>query len=297
MALGIGLGASACRAPAAAPPHSTEARVPYETLRAQAPTRLTVHGPSTGAQTLPPLPAGAELITIQSGALALQGWLALPPDAAERGPVPGLVYSHGAFALKIADWAVVQPALDAGFAVLLPSLRGENGNPGHLELLAGEVDDTVAAAETLAAHPQVDGERIYALGHSVGGAIAALLSLRPDAPVRLTGSVGGIYVPQTFVRWRAMKVNRALVRFDVEDPNELRLRSLLDNVTDMVHPHHAYIGDEDRWFHDNAAAVSAAAARADVTHFVVHSVSGDHMSSLAPGVAAFVALASEDAAR
>lgn len=267
----------------------------YDTLRQRYPTQLNRREPSTGSQQRPPLPDGATEVIVTSGELSLLAWLALPPGASATEPVPGLVYFHGDFSLSAKDWRVVGPVLDAGFAVLLPSLRGENGNPGDLELLAGEVDDGVAAIATLAAHQAVDATRIYAIGHSVGGALAALVSLRPDAGVVMTGSVGGIYVPDTFVRWAKMSANRGLVRFDPTDPVERRLRSLLPNVTDLVVPHHAYIGDDDRWFHDNAAAVAEAAARANVERFVVHHVTGDHATSLRPGLAAFVALAAADA--
>lgn len=269
--------------------------LPYDELRRQYPTTLTRRGPSTGSQEPPQAPADVEVVAVQSGELSLLAWLAVPEGASSEAPVPGLVYFHGAFSLKPRDYAAVAFAREQGFAVLLPSLRGENGNPGHLELLAGEVDDAVAAIESLAARPEVDADRIYAIGHSVGGALAALVSLRPDARVRLTGSVGGIYVPETFVRWSKMSANRALVRFDPTDPIEGRLRSLLPNVADMVHPHLAYIGDDDSWFHDNAAAVSVAAEQAGVTLFSTHAVAGDHGTSLAPGLAAFIERAQRDA--
>ena len=299
----VGL-ASGCRRPpqtnAPANPRTEDARredpgLPYDALRQQYPTRITRRGPSTGAQRPPPTPDGVEVVTVHSGPLQLLAWLALPDDASAEAPVPGLVYFHGAFSLKPSDYKAVAFAREQGLAILLPSLRGENGNPGDLELLAGEVDDAVAAIDALAAHSAVDADRIYAIGHSVGGALAAMVSLRPDARVRLTGSVGGIYVPETFQRWSKMSTNRALVRFDPFDPIEGRLRSLLPNVADMVHPHHAYIGAEDSWFADNAAAVQAAAADAGVTLFVVHGVPGDHATSLAPGLEAFVAAARQDA--
>ena len=85
------------------------------------------------------------------------------------------------------------PFLAAGFAVMTPTLRGENGNPGSFELFYGEVDDAEAAVRFLAAQPRIDSKRIYTFGHSVGGGISALLSLRPEIPVRKGGSSGGLY--------------------------------------------------------------------------------------------------------
>ena len=64
----------------------------------------------------------------------------------------------------------------------------------------------------------------------------------------------------------------------------------------MAHRHVAYIGDEDTWFHPNAEAVAAAAAEHDAP-FQTHRVPGDHMSSLAPGLEAFLAVIEEDRRR
>jgi dienelactone hydrolase len=263
----------------------------FQELRAAFPTRLHTRGPSTGLYEDWPPPRGAQRIVYKSGDLSLWGWFSPAPDRAE--PAPAVVYFHGAFSLTPDDFEATRRFTAAGFCVLTPTLRGENGNPGDLELLWGEVDDAVAAIDWLAARPEVDPTRVYAVGHSIGGAVAALVSLRPDAKVRLTGSVGGIYVPQTFVRWSNSDRNRALIRFDPSVAHEGELRTLPSNVTRMVHPHVAYIGDEDRWFHDNADAVAAAAA-AEHAPFSTQRVAGDHMTSLGPGLDAFLLLIERD---
>jgi alpha/beta superfamily hydrolase len=36
---------------------------------------------------------------------------------------------------------------EAGIVLMLPSLRGGNGNPGHRELMFGDVDDVLAAID------------------------------------------------------------------------------------------------------------------------------------------------------
>jgi dienelactone hydrolase len=177
--------------------------------------------------------------------------------------------------------------LDAGFAVFTPTLRGENGNAGRLELLYGEVDDAVAAAQWLAAQDGIDDQRIYAIGHSVGGAVAAMLSLRPEAQLRLTASVGGIYVPGTFARWSRMQSNAGLVRFEPTDRAEAELRTLGPNVADMVRPHVAYVGRRDTWFHANTEAVRRAAIEHGKRFEVVY-VDGDHGSSLDPALQLFL---------
>jgi dienelactone hydrolase len=282
----------------AAEAQAEAAYVPYLERRAAHATELRIDGPSTGRFEAGLVPDGVTEVRYASGELELLAWLARPSrgttDAA-TGPAPGVVYFHGAFALAPKDLEAVQPLLDAGFVVLMPALRGENGNPGRLELLYGEVDDAVAAVRWLAARPEVDGEHVYAVGHSIGGGIAALVALRPDAPVRLTGSVGGLYVPETFQRWSRSEGNAGLVRFDAARPDEGSLRTLAGNVRDVVHPHLAYVGEDDTWFHPNAERVRAEAARwgAPVT---VTIVPGDHMTCLSPGLDRFVAAMQADLA-
>ncbi len=263
-------------------------------LRQAHPTRLTRHGPSTGKYEDWPPPDGAQRIEYESDGRTLWAWWSVPETTGPKPPV--LVYFHGAFSLTPEDFAKTRPFRKAGYAVLTPTLRGENGNDGDLELLWGEVDDAVAAIEWAAAQPNVDGSHVYAIGHSIGGGVAALVSLRPDAPVRITGSVGGIYQPATFRRWADSEGNRALIRFDATIPTEGQLRTLGDNVSRMVHRHVAYIGDDDTWFHPNADAVASAAV-AHGAPFPTHRVPGDHMSSLSPGLRAFLAVIEEDRTR
>jgi len=269
--------------------------VPFLERRAAHPTKLRVDAPSPGRYEAGVVPEGVTEVRYRSGDLELLAWLAVPSSASAEAPVPGVVYFHGAFALGPKDVAAVQPLLDAGLAVLMPALRGENGNPGRLELLWGEVDDAVAAVRWLAARPEVDDAHVYAVGHSIGGGLAALVSLRPDAPVRLTGSVGGLYVPETFQRWSRSKENAELVRFDPFDPHEGSLRTLAPNVRDVVHPHLAYVGEEDPWFHPNAERVRAEAARWDEP-VTVTMVPGDHMTCLPPALDRFLAAIAADLA-
>ena len=275
-------------APAEAGPY-----VPYLERLAVHRTALTRDEPSAGRFDPGFVPEGVQEVRYRSGEHELLAWFAMPADA--DGPVPGLVYFHGAFALGPKDRSAVQPFLDAGFAVLMPALRGENGNPGRQELLYGEIDDGVAAARWLAGRPEIDAEHIYAAGHSIGGGVAAMVALRPEAPVRATASIGGIYVPETFARWSRSKGNAQLVRFDPLDPDEGTLRTLGANVRDLVHPLHAYIGEQDTWFHPNAEALEAEAERWGSPVTVVM-VPGDHMECLTPALARFLEVVQADRA-
>ncbi|MEZ4379808.1 MAG: CocE/NonD family hydrolase [Nannocystaceae bacterium] len=261
-------------------------RASYAERRAAHATALRLRGPSPGRWRERPPPAGAVEIRYPSEVGDLLAYFALPEGTHAPGSLPALVYFHGEFSLVPADFARVRPFVDAGFAVLTPSLRGENGNPGAFELLYGEVDDGVAALRWLCAQPAVDPTRIFALGHSVGGALSALLSAREDAPLAATASAGGIYVPETFVRWGRDPAQSELIRFDPADVDERELRSLLPHVADMVRPHVAYVGDDDRPIVRNAEVV-AAAARAVGSPFTVDVVAGDHGSMIHPAVAAY----------
>lgn len=262
--------------------------------RSISPTRLDQPAPPTIDDHLPSAPTDVQVITYRSlpDDLALAAWYSRPSGL---GPHPAIVYFHGDFTFEADDHTQLRRFVEAGYAVMTPTLRGENGNPGELELLWGEVEDAAAAVRWVAARPEVDDTRIYALGHSIGGGIAALLSLDAALPLRATASIGGIYVPETFVRWSKMKQQRALVRFDVGRRSELELRTLGPQLAYMRCSHVAFVGREDPWFIDNTRAV---AHRADAlgAPFRGQLVAGDHMGSREPGLEAFASevLGSDD---
>ena len=281
-------GPAACRQqePSEAPrAGASEPQTPYLTRRADHETKLRERGPAPARFGEHSPPAGARLVHYPSGELELAAWYAAPESGA--GPAPALIYFHGDFAFGADDFELVEPLVAQGYAVMTPMLRGENGNPGDFELLWGEVDDARAAVEWLATQPEVDRERIHAFGHSIGGGVAAMLSLYPELPLRMTGSCGGIYVPETFGRWAKSERNAKLVRFDPRDARETSLRVLGPNLAWMVHPHVAYIGEEDRWFIDNAKALEQRAAELGKP-FERAMVAGGHMSSLPNCLSAYV---------
>ncbi len=258
---------------------------PFVESRRLHPTMLRSAAPSPERLGEPPTPAAAEAVRYPSPAGDLLAWFAKP---AGGGPHPVLVYFHGGFALAPSDFALMEPVLAARWAVMTPSWRGENGNPGSLELLFGELDDAIAAIAWAADQPGVDPARIHVLGHSVGGGLAALVSLRPDAKVVDTASVGGLYVPETFVRWAASAGNAKLVRFDPAVRTERELRVLGPHLADMVHPHQAYVGRQDLPFVENAAGLLDAATRMGAP-LRIEFVDGDHESSLRVAIAVWLA--------
>lgn len=258
--------------------------------RARAPTLLKAPAPLPRDGSAPPTPPEvARVVYTVPGAggrpdLELIAWYAHPHGP---GPFPAIVYFHGDFTFEAEDYRRVAAwALPHGYAVMTPMLRGENGNPGELELLWGEVEDAAEAVRWLANRAEVDDEQIFAVGHSIGGAIAALLCVVRDVPLVRTASIGGIYVPETFQRWSKMPNQSGLVRFDPDLPHEGELRTLGPQLDVMARPHHAFVGDEDRWFIDNVERVEARASElgAPMTSSIVE---GDHMTSLESGLASF----------
>lgn len=252
---------------------------PYLEVRAAYRTDLMekVRAPEKVGHVKPP--PGVQEMIYTSGDLPLKAWFALPPNAPPRD-IPAIVYLHGGFALTADDFKKCQPFLDAGYAVLLPSFRGENDNHGDFELLYGEVDDARAAVWWLARHERIAQGRIHAFGHSIGGGLAALLSLWDNVPLRATGSSGGLYPYTIFTDWSE------IVPFNRRVPLERQLRLLLGNTADMKCPHHAYLGDADPL----RSVMGPAEQELATTHapLRIQVVEGDHQSSLDRAMRQFI---------
>lgn len=222
-------------------------------------------------------PDGVLAVEYDSGPRRLKAWLARPTGVAPNSPVPAVIYFHGGFAFGAEDWADAIPFLDAGYAVLAPTLRAENGNPGVFEYLYGEVDDGFAAATWLATQPGIDQQRIFGFGHSVGGGVSALLSLY-GSPFRATGSAGGLYE------------NAGLLRtapFDTKADQELELRTLLANLNDMAVPHFAYVGEDDV-YEQSVLRIIKEKHLDRSSKLRVATVPGNHFQSLRPAIDLFL---------
>lgn len=226
---------------------------------------LTKRGPAPqDYDPVPPSP-GVTAITYQSEGRSLKAYMTKPRT---QGPHPAVVFFHGGFAFGLGDLESCQPFQDAGFIVLAPTLRGENGNPGDFELFGGEVDDAVAAIKWLANQPDVDKNNIYTFGHSVGGGISALVSLRNDAPIAHGGSTGGMYDQSTFTEWSD------IAPFDYRNPKENDRRVLKGRESQMVHDHYGYYGTGDLGIASVATQMNTSGRLKTIP------VSGDHFTSV-----------------
>jgi dienelactone hydrolase len=267
-----------------------EPYVAYASRSAAFRTRL--EGPTPAPEPIEASPAGAREVRYPSEVGALRAWYARPAGS-DGKRLPVVVYLHNDFALRAEAWNNARPFVDAGYALLVPGLRGEDGGPGERELLLGEVHDARAAVAWARAQTDHAPECVNVLGHSIGGGVAALLSLRPDAGVRRTASVGGIYRAHTFHAWRERESIRGIVRFDVSDPREISMRLLLPNVRDLAVPHIAYAGTDDD-FDDRYAALAAERARSVGAPLEHVRVAGDHMSSIDGAVRDFLVRMRDD---
>lgn len=129
-----------------------------------------------------------ELVRYTSKVGALSAYVTPRPKT--PGRVPAVVWAHGGWGgIDETFWAAAPREDDqsasafrtAGIALMVPSTRGENDNPGQNEAFYGEVDDFLAARDYLAHLPWVDPARIDLAGHSTGGTLALLAAESSDA--------------------------------------------------------------------------------------------------------------------
>jgi dipeptidyl aminopeptidase/acylaminoacyl peptidase len=245
----------------------------FVAARAAFRTKLVRRGPAPPKATMPAPPRGVSAIEFPSGELRLTGWLQRPTDAAERAPA--VLFLHGGFAFGLEDWQMTQPFHDAGYVVLAPILRGENGQAGTYTLFYDEVDDVLAAGRWLVAQPFVDAKHVFVAGHSVGGTLA-LLAAMSTKDFRAAASFSGS--PDQVI-YCAVGIAPEQIPFDTSDPRELELRSPLAYAASFRCPVRLYFGTEEPHFRLSTERLAelARAAKLDVQ---ASAIEGDHFSAL-----------------
>jgi dipeptidyl aminopeptidase/acylaminoacyl peptidase len=103
-------------------------REDYAQARLRFHTKLLRRGPAPQPGELLKPPPGVSEIEYPSGELRLKAWVNRPPDTSRR--YPAVLFLHGGFAFDTSDWDETKPYREAGFVVLTPILRAENGQPG-----------------------------------------------------------------------------------------------------------------------------------------------------------------------
>jgi dipeptidyl aminopeptidase/acylaminoacyl peptidase len=264
-------------------PPAPQSVVPLALARQRHTTHLIQHAPSSQPYDNK-RPEGVEAVFYSSEGRKLLAWIAIPPG---KGPHPALLYAHGGFALASEDFEDVRPFVRAGYVVMTPAWRGENGNPGDFEMAYGEVDDAVAALDYLAKRPEVDKKRLFAAGHSAGGTIAMLLA-ESTSSLRGAASCGGF--PD--VRSALQQFNQPLQKeapYDWRDAQEGELRSPARYLADLNCPLYLFDSDQESLYIAQAQSMAAQAQslRKPVTVEVIPHT--DHYTALAPAVQKMIA--------
>jgi dipeptidyl aminopeptidase/acylaminoacyl peptidase len=246
----------------------------YAQARSRFRSRLLRQGPAPQPWSPVKPPAGAVEVEYPSGDLRLRAWVNRPAEEGRRRPA--VLFLHGGFAFDRDDWAVSQPYRDAGFVVLTPMLRAENGQAGSFTLFYDEVDDVLAAAEFLSKQPYVDAKRLYVAGSSAGGTLA-LLAAEASPCFRAAASFSAS--PDQALLVKHAKVD---LPFDKEDPRELQLRSPLAYAASFKCPVRIYYATQDHFVRTSQRTAELAKERGLDVEAV--RMEGNHGSIVPPGV-------------
>lgn len=258
----------------------SEQRKSFEDLKSKYKTELLYEdkSPQTYSNDIPP--KHVNVITYKSGTLSLKAWVSERPNDKKRHPA--VVFAHGGFSFGKEDWEVIKPYLDAGFIVMTPTFRGENGNPGNFELFYGEVDDLLNAGKYMAKLDYVDTNKIYLAGHSSGGTLALLVALG-KSPYAKVASFGASPDQKHFFASGWGK----FAPFDIENEKEVSLRSPIEYPECIQKPLYIYVGKKDKAYTEVSSEFVKMASKKD-KKVKITLVEGDHFSSLEKSIEASI---------
>jgi dienelactone hydrolase len=248
----------------------------YAVVRSRFHTRLLKAGPAPEqvcAAVKPP--QGVSEVTFSSGLLHLKAWIS-HPSATDHGKHPAVLFLHGGFCFDFSDWQVTQPFRDAGFIVMIPTLRGEDGQAGNFSMFYDEVEDVINAAEYLRSQPEVESDRTYLAGHSTGGTLT-LLTAMADSHFSAAASFSGS--PDSVGYTRHALVSGGQIPFDYTDPMELQVRSARVYASSFKCPVRLYYGADETHF-ALSSQPTAALARSHGLDVRAIAVDGGHNSAL-----------------
>lgn len=244
----------------------------FELSRKEFHTKLIKNEPAPQEYSRLTPPTGVSEIKYKSGDLELKAWLSEYPNDGNQHPA--IVYVHGGFSFGEDDWEDAKRFQDAGYIVLAPMLRGENGNPGSFELFFGEVDDVISAGNFLSSLKDVDPKRIFLTGHSSGGTISMLASMLPST-FRAIAAYGAAPEQERFLKSGWDKV----APFDVKDANEVAIRSPDRFIQSIQKPLFVYVGKKDTdHLKENYNFVQTAKKNGKNCDYIL--IEGNHFTSL-----------------
>lgn len=218
----------------------------YASARAGFRTKLLIDGPAP--EQAPPLgkPPGAERITYAGGpdgSIPLIAWVNKYKPSSQLKPA--VLFLHGGNATGDGHWELMKPYAEAGFVVMLPSFRGENGQAGNYSGFYDETSDALAAAKHLENLPGVDKDRLFLAGHSNGGTLSLLAAMTVrsfKAAVPISAGVDA---------WRYFGRYTKEIRFDPKNQQEFIMRSSVCFGASLKCPTLLLRGTEERPFDRN----------------------------------------------
>ncbi|MFB9951465.1 alpha/beta hydrolase family protein [Rhizobium puerariae] len=236
------LPASASAADFAVPDVPPLEKEDYAEARKRFRTNLVRKGPSPEKSEPLGTPAGSRRVLYRGGpdgSIELVAWLSHYEPSSK--PRPAVLFLHGGNATGDGHWELMKPYWEAGFVVMLPSFRGENGQAGNYSGFYDETTDALAAASYLEELPGIDRNRFFLAGHSNGGTLALLASMtrkfRASAPI--SAGVNS---------WRYFGRFEREVRFDEADQKEFIMRSSVCFGPSLKCPTLLLRGTEERPF-------------------------------------------------
>ncbi|MBE2284112.1 MAG: DUF4339 domain-containing protein [Prosthecobacter sp.] len=203
--------------------------VPLQEERREHEIKWKNNGPKSIGPTDQPDGRNFQLVSYDSPAGKLSAYLTPDPKDSKRHPA--IVWAHSSSGgIDDSCWLPTEDGYnlsarafrEKGIVMMCPSWRGENENPGRIELLYGEVDDLLAAIEHVKRLPYVDPAQVYIGGHNVGGTLVLLAACASDQ-FRAAFSFGGMVDGAAMLR----KSKHAELPFVRESERDLELRSPL----------------------------------------------------------------------
>lgn len=208
----------------------------------------------------------AQSISYPSGNTQIAAYLALPEG---EGPFPGIVVIHEAFGLNENIKDIARRFADQGYAALAVDLfNGRNHVICMFRFMGGilfdslnnqGIQDLKAALTYLSAQPQVDSERVGAVGYCMGGSFAIAWACTDDRLKAIAPYYGGNPRPLEAVA-RLCPVVGSYPDNDFTTSQGQKLDVKLDTYN-VPHDIKIYPGAKHSFFNDQGGNFNAGAAQ------------------------------------